>query len=112
MPAGAWQQLKDERNINCVSAASVWECAVKFRLNRGAPDDMPFTGTDALREFRNAGFQILDITAEHAAAVDHLPLHHRDPFDRLMVAQARLEPLLFFTHDKNLSAYGDFVKVV
>jgi PIN domain nuclease of toxin-antitoxin system len=112
MPAGTWPQLKDERNINFVSAASVWECAIKFGLNRGAPDDMPFTGADALREFRNAGFQILGIPAEHAAAVDHLALHHCDPFDRLMVAQVRLKPLLFFTRDKNLSAYGDFVKVV
>ena len=89
-----------------VSAASVWEISIKHALARA---DMPVSGSDALRFFRQAGYQMLSVTAEHAAAVDGLPQIHRDPFDRIIVAQALVEPLRLVTHDATLKAYGDTV---
>jgi PIN domain nuclease of toxin-antitoxin system len=54
---------------------------------------MPVSGQQAFKDFAASGFELLPITAEHAAAVDHLPLHHHDPFDRILIAQAQHEPL-------------------
>lgn len=60
-----------------VSAASVWEIAIKHGLGRG---DMPVSGAQALRWFRESGYRLLPIEPEHAAAVEELPAHHQDPF--------------------------------
>lgn len=92
-----------------VSAASVWEIAIKHSLNRG---NMPVSGTDAARYFAEAGYTLLPITAEHAAATEALPMHHADPFDRMLVAQALTEPLRLVTHDEMLPKYGDGVLLV
>lgn len=73
---------------------------------------MPFSATDAVSFFRDAGFQLLNIRPEHAAAVEQLPAFHPDPFDRLLIAQARVEPMHLLTHDKTLSRYGATVVVV
>jgi PIN domain nuclease of toxin-antitoxin system len=89
-----------------VSAASVWEIAIKHSLGRG---DMPISGADALRYFLEAGYRILAIEAEHAAAVETLPPHHQDPFDRLLVAQALVEPMRLLTHDAQVSRYSDTI---
>jgi PIN domain nuclease of toxin-antitoxin system len=62
-----------------------------------------------VRYFGEAGFATLDITAEHAAAVEDLPRLHGDPFDRLLIAQALIEPLRLLTHDAQVAAYGDMV---
>ena len=74
-------------------AASVWEIAIKHALARGLASDMPVSGPDALGFFRAAGYELLAVTADHAAAVATLPPLHRDPFDRIIVAQALHEPL-------------------
>ena len=58
------------------------------------------------------GFQPLPIDLKHAARVATLPFHHRDPFDRLLVAQAISEPLILLTADSALARYGDLVRVV
>jgi PIN domain nuclease of toxin-antitoxin system len=92
-----------------VSAASVWEIAIKHRLGRG---DMPISGADAIGYFRAAGYQLLPIEPEHAAATETLPPHHQDPFDRLLVAQAQVEPMRLLTHDPLLARYGDFIVAV
>lgn len=92
-----------------ISAASIWEIAIKHRLGRG---DMPISGEDALRHFRAAGYRFLPIEPEHAAAIETLPAHHQDPFDRLLAAQAREEPMRLLTHDPILTRYGDFVVAV
>jgi PIN domain nuclease of toxin-antitoxin system len=105
----ARELLLDESNEIWTSAASVWEIAIKHSLRRGA---MPFSGADALRYFREAGYRLLDIRAEHAAAVEQLPAIHADPFDRLLIAQAVVEPLHFLTHDATLAAYGSSVRLV
>lgn len=90
-----------------VSAASVWEVAIKSRLGRIEIDPDAFL--DALA---SGGFEELSVTARHAAGVAELPNHHRDPFDRLLVAQSRLESMRLLTHDASLSRYSDSVLVV
>ena len=92
-----------------ISAASIWEIAIKHQLGRG---DMPISGTDAIAYFRAAGYQFLSVEPEHAAAVETLGAHHQDPFDRLLAAQAQVEPMRLLTHDPMLARYGDFVLTV
>jgi PIN domain nuclease of toxin-antitoxin system len=108
----AWSILNEPQNELSVSAVSVWEIAIKFARRRGLPDDMPISGSDALAEIYNAKFNLLSVNGAHAAAVDHLLLKHRDPFDRLLIAQAKSEPMILLTHDKALADYGDFVMLV
>jgi PIN domain nuclease of toxin-antitoxin system len=59
-----------------------------------------------------SGFEELPVTAEHAAAVSRLPLHHHDPFDRLLVSQASVEPMVLLTADAALRPYGPLVKLI
>jgi PIN domain nuclease of toxin-antitoxin system len=92
-----------------ISAASIWEIAIKHQLGRG---DMPISGADAVRHFTAAGYQFLPVEPDHAAAVETLALHHQDPFDRLLAAQAQVEPMRLLTHDPMLARYGDFVVAV
>lgn len=70
---------------------------------------MPVSGKDALHYFRASGYQLLDIKPEHAIAVEDLPAHHQDPFDRIIVAQAIVEPLRLLTHDAQLAVYSDTI---
>ena len=107
-----WDLLEDEHNPLVVSAVSIWEIAIKHGRGQGYPDAMPMSGKQAMSEVRAADFDLLTITHEHGAAVDGLPLHHRDPFDRLLVAQTRCESMHLLTHDSKLAAYGDFVIVI
>lgn len=107
-----WALLEDESNALVVSAATVWEIAIKFARNRGRSDDIPLSGTELLADIRAANFELLPITPDHTAGVDELPLHHRDPFDRLLIAQANCERMHLLTHDAALAAYGEHVIVV
>lgn len=91
-----------------VSAVSIWEIAIKFPM-RGRQDAMPFSSRAAIAAFTDAGFEMLDITPEHAAAVETLPLIHADPFDRLLVAQALTEPMRLVTADRTVARYSDIV---
>jgi len=112
LPQVAREQILDDRNEIYVSAASVWEIAIKHGLARGRPNDMPLSGEAARGFFQSSGYRMLAISADHAAAVSALPLVHADPFDRILVAQALFEPLHFMTHDKILAAYGDGIWIV
>ncbi len=89
-----------------VSAASVWEIAIKHSLGRG---DMPVCSRDALRYFLDSGYQILPVEAEHTVAVETLPGLHQDPFDRILVAQAMTEPMRLMTHDATVALYSDTI---
>lgn len=90
-----------------VSAVSIWEVAIKAGLGKIQGD---------VRQLAEAigasGFVSLPMTALHAAAVAELPPHHRDPFDRLLVAQAMTEPLILLTADAALLEYSDLVRLV
>lgn len=92
-----------------VSTASIWEVAIKHSLGRG---DMPVSAEEAIRYFRESGYQFLPIEPEHAATIERLPPHHQDPFDRMLVAQAMTEPMRLLSRDAQLSAYGDWVEPV
>ena len=86
-----------------LSAASVWEMAIKASLDRLS---LPTTVANYVTEKLQEGFQIMPIEWEHAAAVQALPFHHRDPFDRLLVVQAAQERMPIITGDPIFRAYG------
>jgi PIN domain nuclease of toxin-antitoxin system len=90
-----------------VSAASIWEVSIKAALGKLAADP-----AELLAEIEPAGFNLLPVTGEHAAAVARLPAIHADPFDRMLVAQAKTEPLLLLTNDSLLAGYGDCVELI
>lgn len=87
-----------------VSAASIWEIAIKARLGKIKAD--PDALVAAIEE---SGFVDLPISVAHAARVAGLPPLHSDPFDRLLIAQAIVEPLRFLTADAGLKPYSDLV---
>lgn len=89
-----------------ISAATVWEIAIKHSLGRG---DMPVSSQDALRYFRQSGYRFLPVEPEHAAAIEDLAAHHADPFDRILVAQALTEPMRLITHDPVVARYSDTI---
>lgn len=103
----ATRRLMQAAEAVFVSAASVWEVAIKARL--GKIDADPQTLVDAIAA---AGFTELPVRAVHAALVATMPLHHADPFDRLLLAQALHEPLRLLTTDAALVRYGDRVLMV
>ena len=90
-----------------VSSASIWECAIKIKLKKldGDIDKI----VDAIAD---SGFLELPITAAHATFVSKLPDIHRDPFDRMLIAQAISEPLTFLTADEILSNYSKLVEII
>jgi len=82
-----------------LSAASVWEAEIKRAAGR--LDVPPVVGAA-----RRARVPVLGVTAVHATAAAHLPLHHRDPFDRMLVAQAQVEGLALLSKDEAVRRYG------
>jgi PIN domain nuclease of toxin-antitoxin system len=107
LPARARELMQSGSAELIVSTVSIFEIATKHSLGR--PSEPPFSGRAAARIFIEAGFELLAVLPEHASAVDELPWLHRDPFDRLLVAQAVAEPLRLVTADRQLAAYSDFV---
>ena len=108
LPAHAVSAIEQASDIY-VSAASIWEISIKFAAKKGG---INFSGAQALEEFRLAGFKMLSVHPRHAAAVDELPLLHGDPFDRILVAQARTEPMHFLTCDAALKVYEHLVSLL
>jgi PIN domain nuclease of toxin-antitoxin system len=107
LPGHIAQLMSNPENNIHVSAASIWEIAIKRPLGRmGAPS---MSSSDAVELCQESGFGILAISAIHAMAVESLPLLHADPFDRLIVAQALTEPMRLITHDRQLAAYSDTI---
>ena len=90
-----------------VSSASIWEAAIKSGIGKLNVD------VNALvTEIANSGFRELPVTALHAARIILLPNFHRDPFDRILIAQALCEPLRFVTRDASLRKYSELVEVI
>jgi len=106
LPEKAKNLILAPRSTVWISAVSLWEIVIKHGLGRG---DMPISGQDALRYFRQAGYRFLGIEPEHAVAVEGLASHHQDPFDRLLVAQALVEPMRLITHDAVVARYSDTI---
>lgn len=101
--------IEDPDNLVFVSAATIWEIAIKHSLGRFG---VPFSAHDALGYFAQAGYEWLDIRPSHTAATETLPPLHTDPFDRLLIAQALTEPLRLMTHDQSLAAYSETILLV
>jgi PIN domain nuclease of toxin-antitoxin system len=106
LSAAAWSMI-EEADAVYVSSASIWEATIKYQLGKlkVAPDRL----IDAVAP---SGFLKLSISLRHAAAVAHLPPIHRDPFDRLLLAQAISEPLHFLTADDKLTQYSELVRQI
>jgi len=100
LPARVAAAVRDPESSAFVSAASIWEIAIKAALGKLSADvDEVVATLDAV------GFEPLDVSLTHAAAVRRLPDHHRDPFDRMLVAQAIQDGLTIVTHDRAFAAY-------
>ncbi len=84
-----------------VSAASLWEMVIKIQLKKltADPDELA-------AKIADSGFQELPVSVAHTLALERLPLHHRDPFDRMLLAQANVEHLRLLTCDAGLKPYG------
>ena len=96
--------IAEPRNLVWVSAATAWEIVIKVALGRldlGEPPEKCLP-----REIERSRFRPLPITVEHALEVAALPHHHTDPFDRLLIAQARREGMKMVTSDPAFEAYG------
>lgn len=90
-----------------VSSASIWEAAIKTKIGK-----LDVEIEQLLQSILDSGFSELSITANHTAYIVELPDIHRDPFDRIMIAQAMVEPLKFLTADSLLQSYSDLVTLV
>jgi PIN domain nuclease of toxin-antitoxin system len=96
--------LTDPTNELLLSSVVIWEVAIKAALGRlvlgGAPDQL------VQRAVQDLGVIPLPIIMEHALGVFHLPSHHQDPFDRLLISQAQTERATLISHDSKMQAYG------
>ncbi len=104
LSAVARSAVEDERNRSFVSAASLWEIAIKVALGKltlPAPYARIFP-----EQLELNGLPLLPITPGHCATLLTLPFHHRDPFDRMLLAQARAESLTVVSDDSQFGAYG------
>ena len=97
--------IEDDDNDVFVSVASIWEISIKNARPKGLPGDMLISGEEALAEFKRAGVDLLPIRPAHAARAGEMPPIHRDPFDRMLVAQAIMETLMLVTSDRTLLKY-------
>ncbi len=109
LTAKARTLLLDPANHLLFSAASLWEITIKNGLERS---DFNVDPRRLWRMLVINGYRELPVTSEHTVAVNDLPHLHKDPFDRILVAQARVEGLTLLTGDKLVAKYGDGVKKV
>ena len=109
LPVAAAALIEDEGNALIFSAASLWEVAIKAGLGRA---DFAVDAGVLRRGLVDNGYEELAVTGAHAAAVAALPPLHRDPFDRMLVAQALVEGVGLVTADPGLAGYPGAVRVV
>ena len=101
--------IGDASNQIIVSVISLWEVAIKFALGRA---DFKHSAADLRSGMLQAGWEELALAGEHALAVSDLPDIHNDPFDRILLAQARYENMTLLSADRTLWKYGDPVRRV
>ena len=109
LPEGMTRRLNDERTQPLFSAASIWEVVIKSSLGRS---DFRVDASVLRRGLVDNGYKELPITSAHALAVAQLPDHHRDPFDRILAAQANEEGIELLTADRTLSTYPGPITIV
>ncbi len=95
-----------------MSVASLWEIAIKNNLGRQASDPLNVSVIEAKEAFAAVAFEILPIEMAHMQVVEGLPIIHRDPFDRMIVAVAQSDTYRLVTHDRRLREYGGDVLLV
>jgi PIN domain nuclease of toxin-antitoxin system len=106
LPAEGRKLISDPENTVFVSTVSLWEIWLKKSLGKlRLPADFE-------KKLEGEAFESLPLAAEQTRQVALLPWHHRDPFDRMLVAQAQVENLTLLTTDAVVSAYGDSVRLV
>lgn len=103
LPKGALKTIESAEAV-FVSAASIWETAIKVELGKmiGEPDILA-------KYIAESGFEELPVWSRHAKLVSELPRYHKDPFDRILIAQALAEPLHLLTADAHLKQYSELV---
>src|SRR5690606_23241889 len=103
LPSAAKQAIENPDALKFVSIASVWEMAIKVSIGK-----LKFENgfKNFLELIEENGFQILPISTEHALSLATLEFIHRDPFDRLLIAQAKVENLTIITSDENIKQYS------
>jgi PIN domain nuclease of toxin-antitoxin system len=109
LPREARALLEDPMNEVLFSAASLWEIVIKSALRKA---DFKVDVARLRPAFAEMGFAELPVSGAHAERLASLPPLHKDPFDRMLVAQSLAEPLVLLTNDGVLAGYGDVVKVV
>ena len=109
LPVAARELLDDPQNEPIFSSASLWEVAIKHGLGRG---DFQVDARLLRRGLLDNGYGELPITSEHAVALDSLPPIHKDPFDRILVAQSMVEGIILLTADPLVAQYPGPVRRV
>ena len=109
LPAAARRLLEDPTNVLLFSSASIWEIAIKASARRGG---FSVDARLVRRTLLNSGYIELPVTGEHAVAVPELPLLHRDPFDRLLIAQSLVEGITLLTSDRQVARYSEAIRLV
>ena len=102
LPQGALRYFEDKANVLLFSPASIWEIVIKRGLGR---TDFVVDPASLYSGLLSAGYQEFPITCQHTLLVQSLPLLHKDPFDRILIAQAASEGVRLLTADKTLSMY-------
>ena len=102
LSAASLAAINDPANVVFVSVASLWEIAIKESLGKLKIIDLE----ELLRRLDDEDFQLLSVGTSHVRRIRALPFHHRDPFDRMLVAQALEEQLCFISCDAILDLYG------
>jgi PIN domain nuclease of toxin-antitoxin system len=104
LSAPARTVIENPGNVSHVSAASLWEVAIKCALGKLK---LPAPYADIFpRQLETNGFELLPIAPKHCVTLLTLPFHHRDPFDRLLLAQAKVEGMTLITDDGQFGPYG------
>lgn len=107
LPPATAELIRDPATDVYFSAVSIWEVAIKSALGKMRAD-----ANVMLKYLVDEGFKELPVMARHTVATVTLPMHHRDPFDRLLVAQSRMESLRLLTDDRIMALYGEPVVLV
>lgn len=109
LPQAVAAQIESPETTVYFSAASIWEIAIKMAPGK---TDFQYSPEDIAQAAKDTGFAELSVSAAHGAKVAHLPMHHRDPFDRLLIAQAMLMPAQLLTADAALVPYSELVHFI
>jgi PIN domain nuclease of toxin-antitoxin system len=106
LPKQAHQMIQDADQV-FVSVVSFWEAGITWRTGK-----LPVSPEVMAEGMALNGLMTLPVNLAHTLQLSQLPDHHRDPFDRMLVAQAMAEPMFLVTSDRALAAYGDLVRLV